>query len=448
MGTGGRSRRGGTATLTPTIPPAADLPDGWQDRTGADDPAAVPRPRRSRAGASSGAGVPAGGSGVPAGGLASDEALAALRERLAAPSADVLADTAAESAAAAAARDLERDQWPDRPEVSYVDDQAAFDQVYEDARARRASGEDPVEYMTENATGGLGARNGGRAFGVEIEFDIEPGVDRYTALQAIGRDLHAEGLTPSARQQAYHSGGHVATENHRGGWKFETDATVAGEIVSPKMYDEPATWQNLAKVCEIVRRHGGIATTRTGGHVHVSLNDYDHTVENHNRLLQTAAGYQDTLYRLAQNPGARNQRAGSYCVPNQNPGRGYTSIGSARAANTGHQGLNFGSVQGTANDHAEFRMWDGSLRPGVIQAQINLSLGMTAAASRGGYTPPSHERIGTHLNRNPRRRRMRGEEWSEQTRSFRQLADTVFRRASNSAQAAALFASTRWQAER
>jgi hypothetical protein len=458
MGTGGRSRRGGAATLTPTIAPAPELPDGWQDRTGADDPAAVPRSQRSRTAAAGGAGMPAGGPRVPGDGaampadaLASDEALAALRARLAGPSADVLADTASESAAAAAARDLERDQWPDRPEVSYIDNPDAFDQIYEEARARRASGEDPVEYMTENATDGLGARNGGRAFGVEIEFDLEPGVDRYTALRAIGRDLHAEGLIPSPTQQHYHGGGlsaRVPSESHRGGWKFEQDATVSGEIVSPKMYDEPETWQNLAKVCEIVRRHGGIATTHTGGHVHVSLSDYDHTVENHNRLLQTAAGYQDTLYRLAQNPGARNQRAGAYCVPNQNPGRGYTSIGSARAANTGHQGLNFGSVQGTANDHAEFRMWDGSLKPGVIQAQINLSLGMTAAASRGGYTPPSHERIGTHLNRNPRRRRMRGEEWSEQTRSFRQLADTVFRRARNSAQATALFASTRWQAER
>jgi Putative amidoligase enzyme len=391
--------------------------------------------------------MPASASGVPSG-PASDEALAALRERLAGPSADVLADTAAESAAAAAARDLERDQWPDRPEVSYVDDPDAFDQVYEEARARRAGGADPVEYMTENATDGLGARNGGRAFGVEIEFDIEPGVDRYTALQAIGRDLHAAGLTQSSRQQPYHGGGHIASENHRGGWKFETDSTVAGEIVSPKMYDEPETWQNLAKVCEIVRRHGGIATTRTGGHVHVSLNDFDHTVENHNRLLQTAAGYQDTLYRLAQNPGARNQRGGSYCVPNRDPGRGYASIDSARGSNSGHLGLNFGSVHGTRADHAEFRMWDGSLRPGVIQAQINLSLGMTAAAARGGYTPPSHERIGTHLNRNPRRRRMRGQEWRDQTHSFRQLADTVFRRARNSAQAAALFASTRWQPAR
>ena len=394
------------------------------------------------------AGVPGGGAGIPAGGPVSDEALAALRERLAGPSADVLADTAAESAAAEAGRDLERDRWPDRPEVSYMDDPAAFDQVYDEARAARARGEDPVPYMTEDATGGLGARDGGCAFGVEIEFDLEPGVDRYAALQAIGRDMHAAGLTTSPRQQAYHGGGHVSSESHRGGWKFETDSTVAGEIVSPKMYDEPETWQNLAKVCEIVQRHGGIATTRTGGHVHVGLGDYDHTVENHNRLLQTAAGYQDTLYRLAQNPGARNQRAGAYCVPNRDPGRGYSSIGSARASNQGHQGVNFGSVQGTRADHVEFRMWDGSLRPGVIQAQVNLSLGMTAAAARGGYTPPSHERIGTHLNQNPRRRRLRGEEWREQTRSMRQLADTVFRRARNSAQAATLFASTRWQAER
>jgi len=132
--------------------------------------------------------------------------------------------------------------------------------------------------------------------------------------------------------------------------------------------------------------------------------------------------------------------------PNRVPAPGYSSIHSVRNANNSHRvAVNFGSVNGTRADHVEYRMWDGSLTPGVIQAQVNLSLGMTAAGSRGGFSPPPPESVGSHLRRNPRRRKQRGEEWHETTRSFRQLADTVFRRAANSAQAAALFAVTRWQ---
>jgi hypothetical protein len=385
---------------------------------------------------------PGGSAGVPAGGAG----------RVAAsawgvgPATDVLADVAAEHVAADAAADLERDQWPDRPEVSYLDDPAAFERDYREARARRRRGEDAVPYMTEDATGGLGARDGGRPFGVELEFDIKPGVDPYTAKAAIGRDLHAAGLTRSPRQEGWHH--QAPSEDHQGGWRYETDSTVHGEIVSPIMYDEPDTWQNLAKVCEIVRRHGGIASARTGGHIHVGLHDYDHTVERHNRLLSMAAGHQDTLYRLASNPDRRDHRGLYYCRPNQDPGRGYSSISSVRASNQGHSpgiGINFGNVHGQRTDHVEYRMWDGSLNPGVIQAQVNLSLGMTAAAARGGFTPPRAERVGSHLASNPGRRQLRGEAWRESTRNFRQLADTVFRRAANSAQAAALFAATRWQ---
>jgi hypothetical protein len=354
-------------------------------------------------------------------------------------------DLAAERAAADESRDRALTEW-DGSEVSYTDNPAAFEDEYRQARARRSAGQEPVPYMTENATGGLGVREGGRGFGVEIEFDLPEGPGRYTALAAIGQDLYAAGLTSSSQQQRYHAGHATPSRQHRGGWRFEADSTVSGEIVSPIMYDEPETWRNLQRVCEIVRRHGGTATARTGGHVHVALSDYDHTVENHNRLLRTVAGYQDTLYRLAQNPAARRHRGTSWCRPNRSPGLGYTSIDSVRTNNQGHSvGVNFGAVRGGRSDHVEFRMWDGSLNPGVIQAQVNLSLAMTAAGSRGGYSTPPAEPVGTHRIRNPGRERLRSEQWRQSTASFRQLADTLFRRSANSAQAAALFAVTRWQ---
>ena len=387
-----------------------------------------------------------GGGGLAGGGGAPADVIpltAQLREA-------VQADLAAEREAAYDSRHAALAAW-EGPEVSYLEHPEAFEDAYQQARARRRRGEAPVPYMTENATDGLGARDGGRGFGVEIEFDFDPGVDRSAALDGIGRDLHAAGLTRDAYQHGYHQRGRdeLALRGHEGGWRFETDATVSGEIVSPIMYDEPETWQNLARVCEIVRRHGGTASERTGGHVHVGLSDYDHTVENHNRLLATVAGHQDELYRLAQNPDHARHRGMSWCAPNDDPGSGYSDITAARRHNNSHNiGVNFQSVAGERSDHVEYRMWDGSLDPGVIQAHVNVSLAMTAAGSRGGYAPPPPVRVGTHREANPRRRRLHGEEWRQATAGFRQMADTLFRREANAAQAAALFAVTRWQSRR
>ncbi len=129
-----------------------------------------------------------------------------------------------------------------------------------------------VPFVTDKATGGLGARNGGRGFGVELEFDIDPGVKRADALAAIARDLHTEGILAEARQRSYHSSSDYSR------WRFETDATMDGEIISPVLNDEPRAWEQLAKVCE-ARRHRGRGSAPAGGHVHVGVGDFDHTVE-------------------------------------------------------------------------------------------------------------------------------------------------------------------------
>lgn len=330
---------------------------------------------------------------------------------------------------------------------SWEEDHAAFQAAYRQAQARRQRGDAAVPFMTENATAGLGARNGGRSFGVEMEFDIEPGVDRYTALANIARDLHAEGLTPQPHQTGYHS-----NNGDYSRWRFETDATVHGEVISPVLYDEPESWNQLSRVCEIVRRHGGRATARTGGHVHVGVGDYDHTVENHTRLLGAFKENEDTLYRLAQNPERRAHRGTSWCRPNMAPAGPYVNPRGLAAMHSGHGlGMNFGAAHsGQASDHVEFRMWDSSLDPGVIQAQVKVSLGMThaALASRGGPAPGPAEPIGTHRAANAglgRGARLRGETWQQDTRGFRRLVDRVFTRDVDKAQATALFAVTRWQ---
>ncbi len=106
----------------------------------------------------------------------------------------VVEQVAAESSAADAAEEsarTARQATDTTAPVRYAEDMAAFQADYDAAKTRKARGEAAVPYMRENATGGLGARDGGRGFGVEIEFS---GGD----IAAIGRELYAAGLTRSA----------------------------------------------------------------------------------------------------------------------------------------------------------------------------------------------------------------------------------------------------------
>ena len=359
--------------------------------------------------------------------------------------------TRAQETAAEAAR-----AWaPSAPEDTYSTNFAAFEQDMQAALDRKAAGEAPVPYMTENATGGLCTRESGRAFGVEIEFDFGPGVDRYTALAAIGRDLHAAGLTSSPQQRGYHAGmARGYTENHQGGWSFERDQTVSGEIVSPIMYDTPETWENLAKVCEIVKRHGGKATARTGSHVHVSTPQT--TGATATELLRIANQHEDVMYRISQNPQTGQHRPMRWCGPNRDVApTGYQSASDARREHNSHGlGVNLQSVGGGSSDHAEMRHWDGTLDPALIQAQVKVSAAMVAAAQRtgaaGGSPLREREPVGSHSRRmtalvGRSRRGLTSDELAADTATFRSFADTLFTRREDKAQLAALFAITKWQ---
>ncbi len=334
--------------------------------------------------------------------------------------------------------------------TSYVDNDEAFQTAYQQAQHRISHGEPAVPYQMQDATGGLGAREGGRGFGVELEFDLPEGVNREATLQAIAEDMHRAGISQIRSMDRYHASMRQGYSDARDAWRLERDATVAGEIVSPILYDTPETWRDLATVCDIIRRHGGRASINAGGHVHVSAHNYDHTVENHNRLMRMVDGYQDTLFRLASNPSRGRHRGTNWCRPNTVPSQGYRDIGQARMANAGHHlAVNMQSVAGRHSDHVEFRMWDASLDPGIIQSQIKVSLGLTEAAFRDAGTataphPGTGDRVGAHHARFGTGR-LQGEQWREATRSFRGLVDSIFHRDSDKEQITGLFAITKWQ---
>lgn len=364
-------------------------------------------------------------------------------------------------------------------DVSYAENMSAFQSDWDEAKARFESGDHTLPYMTENVTNGLGARVGGRSVGIEIEVDF-PSDTTYEAKHRVAREIYEAGLSDSPEVRPWHwrarqtghrgqpmGGGYTDDPNM---WSVEFDRSVDDvggnrgcEIVSPIMYDEPHTWTNITKICEIVERHGGKVTPRTGLHVNVGAGDFDHTVGNHNRLVGLANAYEDVIVRAAHNPASgANHRGREFCRPMTMPSEGFTSIREAQRSvdPTNYDGsshramINLDHVPAEGSPvvnstRVEVRIFDGSLDPGRIQADIKMSLGLVNAAVRGVEVPRDAERAGTrrtqNVGANGRMRRLRGEQWENDTASCRRLVDTLFSRAEDKKQFVYAFAASRWQ---
>lgn len=374
------------------------------------------------------------------------------------------------------AADKARQRWHPVTQ-SYVDNPQLFEKFYNEALAVKdtiadtKSGIDatayPVPYLTENAFGGLG-RRGGRGFGTELEFEFPSTMspaEMASARKAIGDALYESGLTRSEHQlpQGETRGDYKST--HSRGWAYEEDNTVStgGEIISPIMYDEPETWANLKKVCDIIKDHGGIPTSETGGHVHVGIGDFNHTIANHNRFFQSYEENEDLLFRLSTNPESGEHRSHlskasavslKSLAPNHFPSSPYASIDvlpSERAAIGTHY------IIGEVKDHLEFRTFDGSLNPAIIQAQIGVSLYMTEAAMRESQAPISLTEkavpLGTTLAKNGEKKRRNKRESLESSESIRKFIDRfvpgsedgIEENNSHARQIISLFAITKWQ---
>lgn len=338
------------------------------------------------------------------------------------------------------------------PEDLYTNNYAALQADMSMAQERfQRDPSTAVPFMTENATGGICSPDGGRAFGVELEFDF-PGEMSYTqkreALSAIGRDLHSAGLTTASHQTGYHS----AARSGYQAWSFEEDATVAGELVSPIMHDTPEHWQQLNQACEIIRRHGGVASERAGSHVHVSTGSYGRSVDRHAELSRMTSRYEDIMYRVSSDPVRGTHRPSEWCAPYHVEDR-YISAARQREGSISsyfgsshNYGMNYAAT-GTGNasrDNVEFRQWDATLDPGIIQAQVKISAAMVEAAERNvevnGLSPSTRESYGTN-------RTNRTADDANGTARFREMLDTMFHRREDKAQAAALFGVTSWQSE-
>lgn len=346
------------------------------------------------------------------------------------------------SAAAAATVDANTAGWTPAG-TSMEENPEEFQTLYEEFRDARAAykealerGEDaefPVPYMTEDAFGGLATRESGRGFGIEVEFSLPDTMTREeqrAARAAIGRKLRYAGLTASSVQAGYGSTHGRYVDEHAGGWSYESDPTVnGGEIVSPVMYDEPETWQNIQKVCDILREHGAVPGRSAGMHVHVGTGDYDHDVENHSRLIALSQEHEDLLYRMSTDPGRGSHRGTAYCSPNRELVGPYSDVSRARYENTGHHlAVNMQSVTGADKDHVEFRTFDATLTPAAMQSQIGVAVYMAAGATRQDtINPRAFDRhpLGERIAANPHRSALSGEDWNASTQGVRRFIDRL-----------------------
>lgn len=357
-----------------------------------------------------------------------------------------------------------RRTWRTDSEVIYSEDPDAFRADFDAAVEATAAknGIPAIPYMRENVLDGLAQRGSGQAFGMEIEYEFPPTVNAREANQAIGRELFAAGLTFADTQQGYHAGAQRGfrdthtDENGVGNWSWERDGSVnGGELVSPAMYDEPETWEKLEKAVEILRRHGAIATPRAGAHVHVGVGQMKENPAAHAELARLVTQHEDVMFRLASNPERGTHRLGHYTVPNnQVPPTGFQDIQSISRWQGGRaRALNYGGVSGSDKDHVEFRIFDSTLDPGAMQAQIKLAVAMTAAAQRqasAGGTARGKEELGAHAARakSRGRRRITDEEFVAESATTRSLLDTLFKRREDKAQLVAVFANTKWNKPR
>lgn len=346
----------------------------------------------------------------------------------------------------------------------------AFQDMYDAARARISEGNHTIPAFENpqpgEVTGGLGAREGGNSFGIELEIDFPNDSWPYNARQQFARRLHEEGIVNSPSVERWH---YVGDDRPGGtfvesadGWICEFDRSVDDvdgergvEIKSQILYDEPRTWHNIKRITEIARELGGAPTMRTGLHVNVGGGNFSSTdPTSHNALLRLAAAYDDTLVRMAHNPQSGPKHRGrAFCGFAGIPANGYQEVSSARAYSNHYQAFNLNHLPAAGERHrnssrVEVRVWDSTLDEGRIQAAVTTSLAMVQLGLEDVAPGQGPERAGSHRSKFGRSK-LSGEQWEESTAAFRRFVTLLDKAGAGTRRHreafTAMFAASRWQ---
>lgn len=272
-------------------------------------------------------------------------------------------------------------------EGTYTSDIDAYIKDVKDAAKRRKDGEPIADFEVTEAgevTGGLCSPGTNRYFGLELEY-MAP--NDWQSRQAIAREMHEAGLSDISHATHYH--GYQGSR-----WHIESDATVSGEVVSPKLQDTPEDWAQVEQVINIIKRNGGEVSTKAGGHIHMGIKDSDRNIaDNKTRVAQVYARYRDEARRVQTAPSRGKHRGEQWCEEVSDP----LIQRALRQENTHYRG---DDKVGTIHSHelnmshqgrVEFRAPDGSLDLGHIKANVAMAAGFVRIAE-------SNEEISTADN--------------------------------------------------
>lgn len=360
----------------------------------------------------------------------------------------------------------------DYPKLS--EDMEEFQKLYDNIKERQSSRlTSPLFPELERTpgfiTGGLALPNVGTTFGVELEFDFPYDDYPYMARQEFASILYEDSIAIDPNPNRWHFIGDVGADRPGGeftvtpyNWSVERDSSVDGlngergvEIKSQILYDEPETWENIKRICEVANSLGGKPTPRCGLHVNIGVQGFppDDTTA-HTNLIKLAIAYDDTLVRLSHNPmSGEIHRGRRYCLPISSPVENFQNVDQVRRYSNHYEMLNFHHAPSLSNpltrsSRIEMRLFDSSLDPGRIQAQVALTLGLAAAAKNNIPPGQDPEYAGSHRETYGTRK-LSGTRWEESTLSFRRLVDILASQGLNRPEHREmftwLFAATRWQ---
>lgn len=323
----------------------------------------------------------------------------------------------------------------------YSDNLEEFTQDME--RLRNAD----IPYEYDNALNGSDI-----SFGIELEF-----VDGDS--DAIARELYDMGICSSPRMVGYHS--HCVP----GKWKLERDGSVTdefelgGELVSPILKDTPETWRQIETICEVAKRHGAIVNVETGAHVHISAEPLDGKRQRWRRLFKAFEGTEEAVFRFsggelgrfrntgyATSSSAEMRRAIRTRLPEE--GNLHDFRRALASDNSGitwekYRSINLKPFAQGVRDAIEIRTFNGSLTPGIIQANVKVAAGLVHSAERSrlqgdglGPTTSAFKRRGELINQYASNGKNDG--------TVIRMVDTFFTRKSDKEHILSIMAKNRW----
>lgn len=340
---------------------------------------------------------------------------------------------------------------------SMLDDYRHFRRTYRAARSSR--NDDDVNHLNawlayEPVLGStIGPEfNEAWRFGYEIEFVTDD------SIRQISRHLHNSGVTESPGISDYHASSSRGYRN----WVLERDGTVSGELVSPILTDNRESWLSLQKAVNALSETGCDVENRSvGGHLHMTSDGLGSDIAAWERLTKIARTFEDVYFRIGSNSKRKFGR-GALRV-HRTTGRTTHSYSPPLPStenlllNTGYMRpwLNTSSVNRLGNGHIEFRVFDGSLDMGVLQARARIA----AATLRAAKNPETDDildslevmPIGAHYRAEwwknedgTRKTSLSGEDWKRDTLHIRALSDILFDNNNEREMLVTLFALNDW----